>query len=162
MRVQASHLPGPDTHPPPRALPQPPDTWPSSSLPCRSAGSRRGGSSQAYINISEEEIADDYPLPKQAVKEGEEMDELLLFDEELADLDPEDLPRRLMTDFSVYNAEVGGGVVGLGVVVLLRGVGAAGGLMVQAGASMPLGSCWAAAAQLWTMRTYLPQHLPTA
>ena len=36
------------------------------------------------------------------------MDELaLLWDEELAQLDPDALPRRLVTDFSVYNAEVG-------------------------------------------------------
>lgn len=35
------------------------------------------------------------------------MDELaLLWDEELAQLDPDALPRRLITDFSVYNAEV--------------------------------------------------------
>jgi hypothetical protein len=35
------------------------------------------------------------------------MDELaLLWDEDLAMLDPDALPRRLITDFSVYNAEV--------------------------------------------------------
>jgi hypothetical protein len=38
------------------------------------------------------------------------MDELaLLWDEELAMMDPDALPRRLITDFSVYNAEVGVG-----------------------------------------------------
>lgn len=35
----------------------------------------------------------------------EETDELLLFDEELMDVDPEYLPRRLLTDFTIYNAE---------------------------------------------------------
>jgi hypothetical protein len=36
------------------------------------------------------------------------VDELaLLWDEELAQLDPDALPRRLITDFAVYNAEVG-------------------------------------------------------
>ncbi len=35
----------------------------------------------------------------------EETDELLLFDEELMDVDPEFLPRRLLTDFTIYNAE---------------------------------------------------------
>ncbi len=40
------------------------------------------------------------------------MDELLLFDEEVAELDPEYLPRRMLTDFSLYNAEVWGGCVG--------------------------------------------------
>ncbi len=37
----------------------------------------------------------------------DETDELLLWDEELAQLDPEDLPKRRLTDFSIYNAEVG-------------------------------------------------------
>ena len=47
-------------------------------------------------------------VPSQAYrKEEEETDELLLFDEECMDLDPEYLPRRLLTDFSIYNAEVG-------------------------------------------------------
>jgi hypothetical protein len=41
-------------------------------------------------------------------KEEEETDELLLYDEECAELDPAYLPRRLLTDFSIYNAEVGG------------------------------------------------------
>lgn len=38
----------------------------------------------------------------------EETDELLLWDEEMADIDPEALPKRLLTDFSIYNAEVRG------------------------------------------------------
>ena len=62
-------------------------------------------SSQAYIKVSEAEIADDYPAPAPYNKEEEEMDELLLYDEELAELDPEHLPRRLLTDFSIYNAD---------------------------------------------------------
>ena len=37
----------------------------------------------------------------------EETDELVLADEECMDLDPEYLPRRLLTDFAIYNAEVG-------------------------------------------------------
>ncbi|KAI8469978.1 MAG: hypothetical protein J3K34DRAFT_268835 [Monoraphidium minutum] len=66
-----------------------------------------GGAANAYIKINEEEIADDYPMPKQYDKEEDEEDELaLLWDEELAQLDPDALPRRLVTDFSVYNAEV--------------------------------------------------------
>lgn len=60
---------------------------------------------QAYIKVSEAEITDDYPPPTAYDKEEEEMDELLLFDEELAGLDPEYLPRRLLTDFSLYNAD---------------------------------------------------------
>jgi DNA (cytosine-5)-methyltransferase 1 len=62
-------------------------------------------SAQAYIKVSEAEIADDYPPPAAYDKEEEETDELLLFDEELAGLDPEYLPRRLLTDFVIYNAD---------------------------------------------------------
>jgi hypothetical protein len=41
-------------------------------------------------------------------QEEEEMDELLLLDEEMLDAGPEDLPRRLLTNFAIYNAEVSG------------------------------------------------------
>lgn len=37
---------------------------------------------------------------------GDETDELLLADDEMYDVDPETLPRRLLSDFSVYNSEV--------------------------------------------------------
>jgi len=46
------------------------------------------------------------PRPPQAPADVEETDELLLWDEEMADVDPELLPKRLLTDFSIYNAEV--------------------------------------------------------
>ena len=39
-------------------------------------------------------------------QEEEETDELLLLDEEMLDAHPEDLPRRLLTNFAIYNAEV--------------------------------------------------------
>ncbi|KAF8055388.1 MET1B [Scenedesmus sp. PABB004] len=72
----------------------------------RGRGGAAGGA-QAYIKISEAEIADDYPPPQQyKAPEGvEETDELVLWDEEMADCDPEALPKRLLTDFSIYNAE---------------------------------------------------------
>lgn len=60
---------------------------------------------QPYIKVSEAEIADDYPPPASYNKEGEEMDEYLLFDEEFAGCDPEFLPKRILTDFSIYNAD---------------------------------------------------------
>lgn len=72
------------------------------------ARGRRTGppkNSQAYIKVSEAEIADDYPAPAAYNKEEEETDELLLFDEELAEVDPEHLPRRLLADFSIYNGD---------------------------------------------------------
>lgn len=53
------------------------------------------------------------PVPQAYRKEDEETDELILMDDECADVDPEYLPRRLLTDFSIYNAEVGG-AAGLG------------------------------------------------
>eukprot|EP00963_Diacronema_lutheri_P012368 scaffold1724_cov341-Pavlova_lutheri.AAC.44 len=70
-------------------------------------GGRQGKapSKQAYIKIDESEIADDYPAPQQYIKEQEEMDELLFFDEEMMDIDPEYLPKRVLSDFSVYNCE---------------------------------------------------------
>ena len=40
------------------------------------------------------------------VQVEEETDELLLMDEELFGMDAEDLPRRVLSDFSIYNAEV--------------------------------------------------------
>jgi hypothetical protein len=41
------------------------------------------------------------------MQEEDETDELLLLDEEMLDADPELLPRRLLTNFAIYNAEVG-------------------------------------------------------
>lgn len=39
--------------------------------------------------------------------QGEETDELVMFDEDCMDMDPEDLPKRTLTEFAIYNAEVG-------------------------------------------------------
>ena len=39
------------------------------------------------------------------VQVDDEMDELVLMDEDAMDLSPEDLPRRVLTDFAVYNSE---------------------------------------------------------
>ncbi|KAL6767831.1 MET1 [Auxenochlorella protothecoides x Auxenochlorella symbiontica] len=74
------------------------------------ARAARGGAKPrgpAYVQVSAEEIANDYPAPLAYAKEEEEVDELLLADEEElgGGADPETLPRRLLTDFSVYNAE---------------------------------------------------------
>ena len=71
----------------------------------RGHGGPPKGQSAEYIKVSEAEIADDYPAPTPYNKEEEETDELLLYDEELAECDPECLPRRLLTDFSIYNAD---------------------------------------------------------
>lgn len=46
-------------------------------------------------------------MPSQYAAEEDEADELVLFgEEEDFGLDPEHLPRRQLSDFSIYNAEV--------------------------------------------------------
>lgn len=60
---------------------------------------------QEYIKVNEEEIAGDYPLPTLYIKDEEELDEFLLYDEELETLIPEDMPKRILTDYSIYNTE---------------------------------------------------------
>ncbi len=71
-------------------------------------GTRRGAGSGAYVvKVHESEIADDYPAPMTYRCTDEEADELLLFDEEeAAGLAPEDLPRRSLANFALYNSEV--------------------------------------------------------
>lgn len=63
-----------------------------SLIACRGAKQAKG---QAYIKISEEEIADDYPLPQQYEMPGEEMDEFVVNGDEdlLLDVDPDCLPK---------------------------------------------------------------------
>lgn len=60
--------------------------------------------------MHESEIADDYPPPAQYQAAEEEADEVLLFGEEddygAAVPDTEWLPRKTLSDFSIYNAEV--------------------------------------------------------
>lgn len=69
-------------------------------------GGRRPPTALPYIKVHESEIADDYPMPSQYTAEEDEADELVLFgDEEDFGLDPEHLPRRQLSDFSIYNAE---------------------------------------------------------
>jgi len=71
----------------------------------RTANSTASKETQEYIKVSEEEIAGDYPLPTQYVKEEEELDEFLLYDEALELLSPEELPKRVLTEYSIYNAD---------------------------------------------------------
>lgn len=68
------------------------DAAAAAAAACRKGGRR--GTVAPYIKISEEEIADDYPLPKNYVKEHEETDELVLFEDDMMELDPEYLPKR--------------------------------------------------------------------
>ncbi|KAK9839549.1 hypothetical protein WJX84_009779 [Apatococcus fuscideae] len=68
-------------------------------------GQQSRGKGTPYILVSPEEIADDYPEPTEFFKEHDETDELLLMDEEVLLMDPEHLPRQLLSDFAVYNSE---------------------------------------------------------
>ena len=60
---------------------------------CRGVKQPKGKA--AYIKISEEEIADDYPLPQQYPMEEEELDEFVVNgdDDVMLDVDPESLPK---------------------------------------------------------------------
>lgn len=58
-----------------------------------------------YIKINEDEIANDYPAPTFYKAEEEEMDEYVLFDESTSVLAPEDLPRRMLHDWALYNCD---------------------------------------------------------
>lgn len=62
-----------------------------------------------YVQIAAEEIAPDYPEPRQYVTTEEELDELMhmLVDEETVGEDPDTLPLFSLTDFAIYNGEVG-------------------------------------------------------
>ena len=59
----------------------------------------------AHAWTTEEDIADDYPLPIAYEKEEEETDEFLMADEDVALLDPSDLPQRVLADFAIYDSE---------------------------------------------------------
>lgn len=58
-----------------------------------------------YIKINEDEIALDYPAPAFYKVDEEEMDEYVLFDENMSGLAPEDLPRRMLHDWALYNCD---------------------------------------------------------
>eukprot|EP00897_Mesotaenium_endlicherianum_P010338 jgi/Mesen1/9332/ME000061S08775 len=69
--------------------------------------SQRGAGAKAkvYVKINEDEIADDYPPPAYYKAEEEEMDEYELFDDDMNDMAPEDLPRRRLEDWTLYNSD---------------------------------------------------------
>ncbi|XP_076952096.1 DNA (cytosine-5)-methyltransferase 1B-like [Bidens hawaiensis] len=64
-------------------------------------------SSKLYIQINEDEIANDYPLPAYYKTSVEEMDEYLLFDymDGYDIVDPDDLPKSLLQNWSLYNCD---------------------------------------------------------
>ncbi|KAF5803309.1 putative DNA (cytosine-5-)-methyltransferase [Helianthus annuus] len=64
-------------------------------------------SSKLYIQINEDEIANDYPLPAYYKTSVEETDEYILFDymDEYGMIDPDDLPKSMLHNWSLYNCD---------------------------------------------------------
>ncbi|XP_006847211.2 DNA (cytosine-5)-methyltransferase 1B [Amborella trichopoda] len=62
-------------------------------------------SKKYYVKINEDEIVNDYPLPAFYKASEEEMDEYVFFDEDLHTLAPDDLPRRMLHNWALYNSD---------------------------------------------------------
>ncbi|XAR69644.1 DNA (cytosine-5-)-methyltransferase [Bertholletia excelsa] len=58
-----------------------------------------------YIKINEDEIANDYPLPAYYKTSNEETDEYIVFDSDADICDPDDLPRSMLHNWSLYNSD---------------------------------------------------------
>lgn len=61
-------------------------------------------SSKLYIQINEDEIANDYPLPAYYKTSLQETDEYIIFDD-FDTLDPDQLPRSMLHNWSLYNCD---------------------------------------------------------
>ncbi|EOA12790.1 hypothetical protein CARUB_v10025739mg [Capsella rubella] len=70
----------------------------------RKNSSSASASNKFYIKINENEIASDYPLPSYYKNTKEETDELMLSDA-LYELDAEDLPQRMLHNWTLYNSD---------------------------------------------------------
>ncbi|KAL1212909.1 DNA (cytosine-5)-methyltransferase 1 [Cardamine amara subsp. amara] len=70
----------------------------------RKNSSTASASKNVYIKIDEDEIANDYPLPSYYKTSKEETDELLLSDAGY-EVDPDDLPRRTLHNWALYNSD---------------------------------------------------------
>lgn len=68
--------------------------------------SRKSPRKKVYIKINEDEIANDYPLPAFYKADEHEMDEYVLFNDDSSVLAPEDLPHRMLNDWSLYNSDL--------------------------------------------------------
>ncbi|XP_068639669.1 DNA (cytosine-5)-methyltransferase 1B-like isoform X2 [Aristolochia californica] len=64
-----------------------------------------GSHKKFYIKINEDEIANDYPLPAYYKSSAEEIDEYIFFDDDSHCLYPDELPRRMLHNWSLYNSE---------------------------------------------------------
>ncbi|GJP36008.1 hypothetical protein CLOM_g20549 [Closterium sp. NIES-68] len=91
----------------------------------RGGGRRKGaggGGQERYLKINEKELADDYPPPRYYKSVDEETDEFLLFDDSAAPMYPEDLPRRRLDDWALYDDQLR--FVSLELLPMLPGVSA--------------------------------------
>ncbi|WCJ21819.1 DNA (cytosine-5-)-methyltransferase family protein [Euphorbia peplus] len=78
--------------------------WQSTKRQKKSRGS--ASSNRIYIKINEDEIANDYPLPAFYKHSDEETDEYIAIDsEEHMMVDPDDLPKRMLHNWSLYNSD---------------------------------------------------------
>ncbi|KAL9229339.1 hypothetical protein vseg_004816 [Gypsophila vaccaria] len=68
-------------------------------------GRRPTGSNKYYIKINEDEIAIDYPLPAYYKPNNEETDEYIIFDNDMDVTDPDQLPRSMLHNWSLYNSD---------------------------------------------------------
>lgn len=62
-------------------------------------------SNKFYIKINEDEIANDYPLPAYYKTTKDEMDEFVIFGGDMDICDPDDLPRSMLHNWSLYNSD---------------------------------------------------------
>ncbi|KAL8129196.1 hypothetical protein V2J09_018351 [Rumex salicifolius] len=66
---------------------------------------RAPSSNRFYIKINEDEIANDYPLPSYFKPSYEETDEYIIFDSSMDICDPDDLPKTMLHNWSLYNSD---------------------------------------------------------
>ncbi|GAB2225636.1 hypothetical protein Droror1_Dr00006433 [Drosera rotundifolia] len=64
-----------------------------------------GSSNKFYIKINEDEIANDYPLPAYYKSSLEEIDEYIVFDNDMDICDVDQLPRSILHNWSLYNSD---------------------------------------------------------
>ncbi|KAL9689698.1 hypothetical protein QQ045_010087 [Rhodiola kirilowii] len=62
-------------------------------------------SNKYYIQINEDEIANDYPLPAYYKPSSEETDEFIVFDNDMDVYDTDELPRSMLHNWSLYNTD---------------------------------------------------------
>ncbi|KAL7593148.1 hypothetical protein Lser_V15G34056 [Lactuca serriola] len=74
------------------------------SLKQKKRGRQGNSSSKLYIQINEDEIANDYPLPAYYKSDIQETDEYLIFDDSDT-VDSDQLPRSMLHNWSLYNCD---------------------------------------------------------